>query len=549
MASADDYAKWIVANADQKGTPQFDTVSKAYQQAKAEESAPPASTQNKPSSPAMDMLLRAVSSPIAAGETALHVASGIPNLVSRAFGGPDIQYQPRGLAGQEMSAAADYPGKIYGQAVEQQMLERAKGTPSVNIGGQNLVPSVGGMLYDQPSETPSESRAMAAGGALALNVLPMLAGGLAKASPAKLPINNTPSGLVDLFRQNVPAIAGNYVRSISGSPATREAQAAALTNPSSTVPGYLPTAAEALQGTSEGTPLQSLQRQISQSPAQTPGGGPTVSQTFAQRIAEQEVARQNLLSARDAQTAVMREQALAGANSTGGVPAAPLVKAADTMLNTPGLRASDVVTKAVGAVRSKLESLAGPDGKIDANDLYTVRKDMGKYIEDAAGSPGAKYDKKLAGGLQNQLQTAFDDAIERAGGQGWKAYLEKYAKMSQDEKAALDRAEAQYSQPQQTSLGGMNAPTSDIQTHIPHLLSRTATGVNWLASLLRGGIEGKVQGQLGDWLANPQSGELAAQLRHGISPVDMLAANAKKQALARALASGTIAGSMNQGQE
>lgn len=35
MASADDYAKWIVANADKKGTPQFDTVVSAYKDARA----------------------------------------------------------------------------------------------------------------------------------------------------------------------------------------------------------------------------------------------------------------------------------------------------------------------------------------------------------------------------------------------------------------------------------------------------------------------------------------------------------------------------------
>lgn len=38
MATADDYASWIVKNQSLKGTPQFDTVAKAYQEAKAEES-------------------------------------------------------------------------------------------------------------------------------------------------------------------------------------------------------------------------------------------------------------------------------------------------------------------------------------------------------------------------------------------------------------------------------------------------------------------------------------------------------------------------------
>ena len=36
MASADDYAAWIVQNADKRGTPEFDTVAKAYQLAKTE---------------------------------------------------------------------------------------------------------------------------------------------------------------------------------------------------------------------------------------------------------------------------------------------------------------------------------------------------------------------------------------------------------------------------------------------------------------------------------------------------------------------------------
>jgi hypothetical protein len=37
MATADEYASWIVKNQSLKGTPQFDTVAKAYQEAKAEE--------------------------------------------------------------------------------------------------------------------------------------------------------------------------------------------------------------------------------------------------------------------------------------------------------------------------------------------------------------------------------------------------------------------------------------------------------------------------------------------------------------------------------
>jgi len=41
MATADDYAKWLVDNVDKKGTPQFDTVAQAYEMAKQEEAAGP----------------------------------------------------------------------------------------------------------------------------------------------------------------------------------------------------------------------------------------------------------------------------------------------------------------------------------------------------------------------------------------------------------------------------------------------------------------------------------------------------------------------------
>lgn len=40
MATADDYADWIVKNKAKKGTPEFDTVVKAYQEAKSEEAKP-----------------------------------------------------------------------------------------------------------------------------------------------------------------------------------------------------------------------------------------------------------------------------------------------------------------------------------------------------------------------------------------------------------------------------------------------------------------------------------------------------------------------------
>ena len=52
MASADQYAQWIVNNANRKGTPEFDTVVKAYQQASEEEKPKPAATPKNEGIPA-----------------------------------------------------------------------------------------------------------------------------------------------------------------------------------------------------------------------------------------------------------------------------------------------------------------------------------------------------------------------------------------------------------------------------------------------------------------------------------------------------------------
>ena len=40
MATADDYAQWIVSNEDKKGTPEFQTVAAAYQEALKEDKKP-----------------------------------------------------------------------------------------------------------------------------------------------------------------------------------------------------------------------------------------------------------------------------------------------------------------------------------------------------------------------------------------------------------------------------------------------------------------------------------------------------------------------------
>ena len=89
MATAKEYAQWIVSNADKKGTPEFDTVAQAYEQAKAQES-----TQAEP----------AKETPFQAFVRGLKTKPNIPSY--------------RGLPGSSMAGAIGETAKSIGAATE-----------------------------------------------------------------------------------------------------------------------------------------------------------------------------------------------------------------------------------------------------------------------------------------------------------------------------------------------------------------------------------------------------------------------------------------------
>ena len=132
MATADEYAAWIVKNSAKRGTPEFDTVAQAYQLAKSEETT--AVTQQQiaqpPAQPSIGQQI------VGAGETALTLGTGAvggtlgtlagtlqglsQQILSGNFGTPEamravekaaaegaqaLTYQPRTQAGQEQVQA------------------------------------------------------------------------------------------------------------------------------------------------------------------------------------------------------------------------------------------------------------------------------------------------------------------------------------------------------------------------------------------------------------------------------------------------------------
>jgi hypothetical protein len=132
MATADEYAAWIVKNSAKRGTPEFDTVAQAYQLAKGEENTATFQQQNAPlpREPGIGQQL------IGAGETALTLGTAATGgtlgtlagtlqglsqqILSGQFGTPEamraveqaaakgaqaLTYQPRTQAGQEQVQA------------------------------------------------------------------------------------------------------------------------------------------------------------------------------------------------------------------------------------------------------------------------------------------------------------------------------------------------------------------------------------------------------------------------------------------------------------
>ena len=125
------------------------------------------------------------------------------------------------------------------------------------------------------------------------------------------------------------------------------------------------------------------------------------------------------------------KQALSGLEAQGMQPLSvrPITASIRGIAAQPELRASDVVTKSLGAIEDKLTSVAKKNGVIDAFDLYMIRKEAGNTIKKFAGEE-KNFDQRLTSGLLSKVQQTIDDAIEGAGGKGWKNYLLKYQELS-----------------------------------------------------------------------------------------------------------------------
>jgi hypothetical protein len=103
----------------------------------------------------------------------------------------------------------------------------------------------------------------------------------------------------------------------------------------------------------------------------------------------------------------------------------PIVQQLRSMAGQPGTRADELQKNALTGLADKLEGLAGPSGVIDARDLYQIRKTGLNDIVDTllSGRQPGSGTKERTASLLTSARGMIDDAIEGAGGKGWKDYL------------------------------------------------------------------------------------------------------------------------------
>jgi hypothetical protein len=124
--------------------------------------------------------------------------------------------------------------------------------------------------------------------------------------------------------------------------------------------------------------------------------------------------------------------------------AGSITTAIDSKLAQPGLRASLNVTKVLESIRDDIVNLTEKGGGvIDAHDLYTLRKEgINERIMQILGQTDPKISAKVTRSVLQEVRPLIDDAIEKAGGTGWRDYLKTYSQGMQaiDQKAMAAQA-------------------------------------------------------------------------------------------------------------
>lgn len=319
--------------------------------------------------------------------------------------------------GRSLAAEAGRRGSaVMGPAapIPAQVFETLGRFPVQQVSAAGLAAGAGGALRESGASPGAQI-----GGA-------MLAGMVAPGGP-RLPITaralEAPGAIVKPFTQEGrEVIVGNVLRTLSTTP---EETAARLATAQPLVPGVRPTTAAIARDpglAAAETPIRALD-QGGAFPARLSANQQAILEAY-RRISGQPGSIPRAEAKRTAITAPMREAAFEGITVNpetfqSGVTLT-VNRAIDNIRNSPAGVRQDVET-AMNWAASRISKARTP------MELYEIRKDLagamqGKYNQDVPSL-------RLAKGQLAEVVKAVDDVIE-ASAPGFKAYMEKYSKMS-----------------------------------------------------------------------------------------------------------------------
>jgi hypothetical protein len=109
----------------------------------------------------------------------------------------------------------------------------------------------------------------------------------------------------------------------------------------------------------------------------------------------------------------------------------PLVRSLKAMTNNPEFAGNDVLLGAMRNVSDDIAKWTSAGGVIDARALDAIRKNsVNAAIQQLRPGMDATSQRNLAAGVLSRVKPVIDDAIEAAGGKGYREYLKQHAEMS-----------------------------------------------------------------------------------------------------------------------
>jgi hypothetical protein len=109
----------------------------------------------------------------------------------------------------------------------------------------------------------------------------------------------------------------------------------------------------------------------------------------------------------------------------------PLVRSLKAMTNNPEFAGNDVLLGAMRNVSDDIAKWTSAGGVIDARALDAIRKNsVNAAIQQLRPGMDATSQRNLAAGVLSRVKPVIDDAIEAAGGKGYREYIKQHAEMS-----------------------------------------------------------------------------------------------------------------------